>query len=857
MVESSRGRVRWVIELAICVVLVGLLSLNALRRMDYFGANAAQIRMTDESRTAYVAKNIADGNGYSANDLPAALVDFYDHAGKLHDEHWPNADRFPFAAYATAALYTITGSTSWEVGILVYNIVCFVAFLALLYYFGATLFADRYAGVFAVTLALLHPYTFQFLYWKDGDMLLLTTACLALLYRYFRTPPRDLTWKLGLPLGTLLAFLFLSRPNLGAPIIAFFGVTAMLRWWRARREVGGVAALRAMLPREVLVLAIALLWCIPFVVQSMGEWGQPLFSANNLYQLPLGTRFGMGTDTWWKYTEPGHMVTLGRLMHEAPGELISKFTTSWASTLHAFVGSYALELTLMFGWFIWLGRRDDATRAEAKPLRLISWVVVFAVVANLALLPLYGYQYYSYRHYLSFAFPLVWLTGGRALSLLGEWLAPAATRAVEHVRANLARYVLLLVVGLIVWNLASRPPDASKLFGRTANVLAVHWVVVAVIVGAVVLRRFLFRPPWFPRIVAACALLVWLLYSPTTSMKHASYLFSATTDKVWDTLRERKGLVSSFALQGEVAWNTGRKNIPAPEWPMHLYSYHFDHKLDVEDVYIESAAAMVGPGGPFMTAAPGFEGYDRLQQYRTLPGYELAFHEGANRPYAKFNIKPVAKASTVFRLSDQPAIEAMRHSPDRIELGDPKTAIYTPAGWGGYYTIDDKPVVLGTDSLRVRYGVIDDAPYEDADVTFFIDDRHPSAVELDIYAVHATTFDFYWNLDLYEYDLPSDRKAHRVGIVTTTGPGWQHIKLSIPAKLLRHGLNKLGFRAGSVQPIMMCPDKLSDAACLSSYVPRPGPINERVPPVVVHPDRQAQVQQATTTLFAGALTFDY
>jgi hypothetical protein len=333
---ETRGwrRLGGTLELAICTLLVAVIAVNALRRMDYLSAEGSEaIRMTDASRNALVARNIVDGNGYATNDLPAALVDFYDQRGKLHDEHWVNADRFPFASYAIAALYTVTRSTGWVVGILVYALLCFIGFLILLYHCGRSLWDDRYAGLLAVALALLHPYTFMFLYWKDADMLLLTTACMAMLYRYFRLPAGEMTRRFAVGLGTLLAWLFLSRPNLGAPFVLAFGLVTLSRIWRAAREAGAAAAIRRHLGRELLVLFAALVWVLPFAVHSLRVWGSPLFSANNLYQLPLGTRFSMGTDTWWKYTEPGHTPTLGVLMHDGTGELTAKFTSSWVATL--------------------------------------------------------------------------------------------------------------------------------------------------------------------------------------------------------------------------------------------------------------------------------------------------------------------------------------------------------------------------------------------------------------------------------------------------------------------------------------------------------------------------------------------
>jgi hypothetical protein len=858
-VVGPKRRFSTAIELVVCITLVAVVGLNALRRMDYFGSDTAQhIRMTDESRTAMVAKNIAEGRGYTANDLPAALVDFYDKQGKLHDENWPNADRFPFAAYATALLYTITRSTSWEVGILLYNLICFVAFLALLYYLARTVFDDRYAGMLAVTLALLHPYTFMFLYWKDGDMLLLTTAAMALLYRYFQLPAGTMSSKLAIGLGTVLAFLFLSRPNLGAPFILFFGIVALRRWLGARKHLGTKASLKQYLPRECLVLIAALVWCIPFVIQSMAEWGQPLFSANNLYQLPLGTRYGMGTDTWWKYTEPGHMVTLGSLMSDDAGELLSKFTSSWVATLKNVVSTHLIELVLATAVFARLTSTDGSAEAtRVRALKLVAVAIAVGFVMNLAILPLYGYQDYSYRHYLSFGLPLLWLAGGRALALLFRYLKPALERVRDHVKAHAAMYLLVVAIGVIAWNLGASGIDANRLFLRTSKLLGDHWLAVIAVLAAVLLRRKLFKPPWYPRAVIAAFVMVYSCYQPSLPMKRTNFVFAASTDKVWDELRNRRGLVSSFALQGEVAWNTGRKNIPAPEWPMHVYSFLYDHDLEVEDVYIESAGSLISlVDGPFAQAAPGFEGYMRLQQYQKLPGYELAFHDGSSRAYPKFRIKPHPKASTVFKLVDRAAVRALAKSPNRIEVGDPANVIYTPHGWERYYVIDGKPVVAGTDFTRKRYAGGAEGPWEDSSVTFFLDQRHPTSLDLDVYVAHATSFTFYWNLDLYAYDRPGDRKAHQIGTLATTSPGWQHVHLDVPAKLARTGLNKLGFRVGGFQPVAVCPDKLADAPCLQIAPLEDVPPEERTPPVPIHAHVSA-VDLIRASLFMGAIELHY
>jgi hypothetical protein len=812
---KTPGRLKGGIELAICTVLVTLISLNALRRMDYFTpATAHHIRMTDASRSAYVGKNIADGLGYVTNDLPAWLIDFYDQRGKLHDDHWVNADRFPFTAYATAALYLLTGSRSETVGILLYNLICFVGFLVILYQLTRTIWGQRWSGLFAVGLALLHPYTYVYLYLKDADMLLLTTALLALLYRYFSAPPETASRPLAIGLGTLLAWTFLNRPNLGAPFVLLFGFVALRRWWRRKQDVGGSNAFREYALREGLVFLVAATWLMPFVIHSMTEWGSPLFSANNMYQLPLGTRFGMGTDTWWKYTEPGKPITLATIAYGDSAQLISKFTSSWIETTRSMLTAFTVELLLAIGALSWLRARTPEDVPGRNVVRILAGFVGFAVLTNLALLPLYGYQNYAYRHYIGFVFPMMWLLAGHALYLLARAVTPAVRRVLDHVKTHTATWIAIAIVLVIAWNVGAKsPPDANKLFARTAAFFEPHWLGALLAMVAIALHRWVLRPPWYPRVLLVVLSLVYACYRPHTGIKRSNLYWFPADERVWAELDKRHGLVSSFALQGEVAWNTGRKNIPVPEWAMHIYSFALDHQLEVEDVYIESADALINEG-PFRTMAPGFEGYLRLQQFNgRLPGYQLAFASASKRGYMKYRIKPRLKASTVYTLVDRDAIRAITRSPDRIDLGDVNNIVYTAHGWGDYLELDGKKVVLATDVTRDRYPDGVEGPWEDSSITFFLDDRRPKQVELEFYATHAATYSFYWNLDLYEYDLARDRKQHAIGSITTTGPGWQIAKLDVPASLTRRGLNKLGFRTSLFEPLLLCPEGMPTESC--------------------------------------------
>jgi hypothetical protein len=852
------------IEVAVCVVLLVGIALSALARMDYLSAKTAHhARMTDNSRSAYVAKNLVEGEGYTTKELPAFLIDFYDRHHKLHDEHWVNADRFPFTTCAIAVLYLVTGTTSWQVGIVGYNLICFLAFFALLYWLARTIWRDRWTALAIMGVALLHPFAYVYpLFMKDADMLALTVGVMACAYRYYLRPADQMTWKLGVVWGTLLAWLFLDRPNIGAAFILYTAMIAVHRVWTERRELGIAAALRAVARREGIAFAAIVVWCIPFAIHSMSEWGSPFFTANGMYQMPLGTRFAMDTDTWYKYSEPGQVFTVGTLAHQAGGQLLAKFTTSWVQTLKVVVRSFAVELILAIGFFSLHARRaqtttDDGERTRERSLALVARMVGFALLCNFALLPLYGYQNYAYRHYLSFFMPLLWLFAGRTIVILVEIARPSAAKVLDYLREHRGPVVLILLVGLVAWNIGHHSPDENEMFARTADFVGKHWLGVATALGVVLGYRWIRRVPAFPATLLVVVIVVLVRFVPYEEIKRNNLNWFPADEKVWDVLRERQGLVMSFALQGEVNWVSDRKNIPAPELPMHVYSLLFDHDLEVEDVYIESAETMIGPfDGPFFGAGPGFEGYARLERFQApLPGYQIVFHSATTRTYPKFGVKkPRPKASTVYRLVDRDAVRAMGQSPSRLELGRVEQAIYTAYGWGDYYTLDGKPAVAATDAARIRYENGDDQmrPWEDTSTTFFLDDRRPTSVDIEVYAVHPDTLHFYWNLDLYAYDAPRDRQGHAIGEYKIEKTGWQTVHLDVPRAATRKGLNKLGFRAGELALVAMCPPTTSDSVC-AQVKDRP----DAKDPIVIHDEHVSSPAPVRVSVFVGAVEFHY
>ena len=879
MVAASSRRNRAVaVELAVVGALVLAMSVYALWRMDYLSpATAEHVRMTDSTRTAYVAKNIAEGRGYTTNELPAYLLDFYHDAGKLDDEHWVNADRFPFTAYAVAALYLVTGSTDYEVGILGYNLICFVGFMVLLYWLVRAVWDDRWSAMFALTIALLHPLTYIYLYLKDADMMLLATGIMLAYYRYLQAPRGTLSWKRALGFGTLLGWMFLARPNIGSAFILFFGLVILYRLWRLGREVGLARALRAMIPREGVVAAGVAIWCVPFVIHSMSEWGQPFFSANAIYQRPLGTRFAMQTDTWWKYSDPSYAVTLQTLVEGAPEQLRAKFTTSWLMTIRTTIGTWGMELILAFGLLGYLARRGAAAAAAAttaapdgpgspthdRRIRQVAGMVGFAVLINFLALPMYGWQDYGYRHYLSFFLPLVWLCSGRAVALIAAEVRPIASKAAAHVRAHPGTWFAVALLAIVLWNFGTKDQIYNQLFVATGRFIARHWLFSSLAALVLIWPRLVFGGRHAPRVVVLLCVLVLGRYTTNLEIKSNNLTWFPADARIWDVLRERKGLVMSLAMQGEVNWASDRRNIPAPENILHAYSFRLDHGLEVEDVYVESAALMIDPYyGVFARAAPGFESYARMQRYRgRLPGYEIAFHAEAEKGYPAFKLAPRAKASTVWRLVDREAALGMLRSPDRIELGDVANVVYTTHGWGDYVTLDGKPAVAATDVTERRYQNVKIRPYEHTSVSFFLDDRRPTSFDLDVYAPHPTTIELFWNLDLYAYDRARDRPSHSLGKHKLARTGWQRLHVELPPGVTRKGLNKLGFRAAELVSIDLCELGTSATGCslrLVSTVPAdtvdPDPANTAPQVVSIEGGPGTQVK---VSLFAGALELHY
>jgi hypothetical protein len=856
---------RLALETVLCAVLVLAVALHAFWRMDYFEEESAhEIMLTDQSRTAYVAKNLVEGRGYTANDLPAYLLDFYDDRGKLDGERWVNADRFPFTAYAIAGLFSVTGVASPMMGILVYNMLWFVAFAAVLYWFANRLW-NRYSAMAAVAVMLVHPYTYVFLYSKDSDTLFIAMALVAFFYRYFAGPADRLSRLLYVGFGTMLAWAFLCRPNFGAPLVVVFGVAMIVRWWRLRREIGAGRALASIATREGVAFLVSALWLVPLVMHSMREWNTLFFSANGLYQLPLGTRFAMGTDTWWKYSDPSSTVSLGTVLDQAQSQVVSKFTSSWDATFKNLFSTWAFELILTFVLFAWLrARRGTAVSTvvagDERAFDRTAFAFAIALLINLAILPLYGPQRTAYRQYLSFGVPLMWLAAGHAIYLLGDLLRPYGRSVMTRLDQYKGVIAIVAVVITVIIAVVGKPSSvASWLFSPVAKVLARFWLPTLIALVALFVKPWRWRHRGAVGFVLALAIIV-AVFRPSAEIKRWSLYWFADGEDVWDVLRQRKGIVSSFiSPQGEVAWMTDRRHIPAPELPMHLYSFLFEHGVEIEDLYLNNAEEWLAPQeGPWATTAPGFEGYARLQRYEgRLPGYEIVYNEQSVRGFPKYAVPPRRNAASVYRLVDRAAVQQLRHSPTILDVGDPANIVHTAYGFDSYVVMNGRKLVAATDATRKRYVGIPDAdrPWESSALTFFVESaRTPNAVEIELYVPQRTTLQFYWNLDLFHYTPGGRRSDHQIGKLAVPKPGWYRARLEVPPGLVRDGLNKLGLRATRFQPMIACGSAIPSESCAQMRVIDP---LDRTPPTFITAQDPNHAAFIKTSALIGTLRFEY
>jgi hypothetical protein len=476
---------------------------------------------------------------------------------------------------------------------------------------------------------------------------------------------------------------------------------------------------------------------------------------------------------------------------EVPGEILWKVVSSWILTFRLCLSSYITEIVVLVLAKLTIWRRGDGRDPEVRDsVRTVGRLLVIIVLFNLAILPLFGWAYFPWKQYLVFAMPWVCVFVGHAVY---RFLQIARARMSKDVAGQYFWAWLGLIAVIAFIGYGDAATDGSFLTEHFTNWTWNSWRPIALVLALVLVFRPRRVTPLGSVLVAAA--IVLMAHKPAFELKSDSVNYFPLSKGVQRTLKQGTGLVSSLALQSEVSWLSDRKHIPVPENALLLYKYKSDFDLDIEDIYIESAGTMIAPpGGPFSKFMPALESYGRLERYQApLPGYEIVFHEEGTMGYPGFGTPRRPKASTIYRLTDPKARDAVQTSPDVLELGDVKNAMYVTHGFGGYYIQDGRRTVAQTNATRLRYRK-PPRPYEDASLSFYLSDRLPTKVSVSLYVLAGIKLDVFWNLDLDAYDRSGDRTKHKIGTISASTTGWQTVTFEIPRGLPRKGLNKLGVR---------------------------------------------------------------
>jgi len=162
----------------------------------------------------------------------------------------------------------------------------------------------------------------------------------------------------------MLGWLFLARVNVSMPLLAYFGFVSVRIFWTTRRELGIAGALRDLLKHEGLVFVVFTVWCIPFAIHSLSEWGTRFHR-----ELGLSIALGLvldGDRPVVEVRDPTVTYDLSMLLQQARGEMLSKFPSTWLATLKDVIGSYGIEMLLTFGLLALVARRSPRAALDAS-----------------------------------------------------------------------------------------------------------------------------------------------------------------------------------------------------------------------------------------------------------------------------------------------------------------------------------------------------------------------------------------------------------------------------------------------------------------------------------------------------------
>lgn len=762
----------------------------------------------DQSRTALVAKNIAEGNGYTTQLLPLAMIDFYHTNNKLDAQNWENADRFPLTALLIAGLYKLLGTTDYYVGIVVYGIIFFILSALLLYKFSLSITKNYYAAILSVTLMLYYPDIIHTSFFKGADDIFLV---LFSVYFYVTNREKILTGNVidCILLGFLFSLLFLLRMNIGLFFVLAVIVDVIII---NKLKNGSILSNYTLIKTSFISFGLLALLITPFGLYTYYVWGKPFFISNALYQFSHHTEYQMFTNPWWKLNTPIGQYTNIELFFNDPLPFIRKYVD--------FIYNNIRYLTLAyFGAFFFAGYSLFYTIKNADysyiSLLIIAIVLIFL---NLLSLGFFTGGEVSVWYYIFFL-PLLFIFSGHGITIFWNKLISSIKILIEKltnlkVRFTLNDVINILILFIILFYLTGR-------FGfQTLNLSSVSNPTLVNIINAVFLTSILFfisllfsyflilgRKTEKQRKMIFLLFLLLIIISmqiPIVGLKNHNVLASPSSKESLQLLKDsttKDGIALTFNGFMSLPWLTGKKTLTVPEYPAHVYSLIKDYSLDIDSIYLDGVIPWLNESEA-RTWAPSYAAYGRIAKYALpYPGFKLIKHKKELKGYRKYGISTREKHIAIYKRTND-NISDIFQSPNSFDFSNLNNAIHLVSGFDVNAKFDGKDVVIGTDNVKQHFSGQKFGPYTDHDITFFVDHKKPKEIQGSFYVTKSMQVAIYLNLDLDIYDKPELRLKRKV-FDDFLNKGWHTVSFSLPHQLLVNGVNKLGVKVTDFNKILV------------------------------------------------------
>ena len=253
-------------------VIAAVLTIIILSVFAYVSADG--LWRPDAFDYAQIAREIADGNGFSSRQIIYALHFEFLKQHELLQSDWPNVHRFPLPSLVMAGLFLVFGAT--DTAVMAYGIIFNAGISALLWIWGRRAIGPA-AAIGAVVLFVLNGVMMEtgISGLSEPPVMFFFTLALYGMWRWRHS--RHWGWALGV--GAALGLAALGRTNviIAAPMFVLF-----LAWPDGKSRF----ALRPVLVSAVAIIAGMVVVMGPWLIRNWQVAGSPLYSLHSYFLLP-------------------------------------------------------------------------------------------------------------------------------------------------------------------------------------------------------------------------------------------------------------------------------------------------------------------------------------------------------------------------------------------------------------------------------------------------------------------------------------------------------------------------------------------------------------------------------------------